>query len=46
MPFIHTMAMLPNIRVERKPLENRIFIVVQNIYDAPASLPQSCVDFV
>lgn len=29
----------------KKPLENRVFITTQNIYDAPASLPQSYVHF-
>lgn len=38
--------MLPNVHFEKKkPDENRVFII-QNIYDAPASLPQSYVDFV
>ncbi len=40
--------MLPNVHFEKKkkPDENRVFIIIQNIYDAPASLPQSYVDFV
>ncbi len=44
--FIHTVAMLPNVHLKKESLKKiRVFIIIQNIYDAPASLPQSYVDF-
>ncbi len=38
--------MLPNVHFKKESLKKiRVFIIIQNIYDAPASLPQSYVDF-